>query len=111
TDFVSEFEYAAQQAVLGGVGSYVVAPSDYGWHIIYCSFVYDADDGDVYGGFKADEMEVEGTFSYLFYESLKSTSASSYTTTVQNQLLNQYNNDKAVTLHTKAYQDLLDLDD
>ena len=111
TDFVSEFEYAAQQAVLGGVGSYVVAPSDYGWHIIYCSFVYDADDGDVYGGFKANEMEVEGTFSYLFYESLKSTSASSYTTTVQNQLLNQYNNDKAVTLHTKAYQDLLDLDD
>ena len=112
TDFVSEFEYAAQQAVLGGVGSYVVAPSDYGWHIIYCSFVYDVDDGgDVYGGFKANEMEVEGTFSYLFYESLKSTSASSYTTTVQNQLLNQYNNDKAVTLHTKAYQDLLDLDD
>lgn len=110
TDFVSEFEYAAQQAVLGGVGSYVVAPSDYGWHIIYCSFVYDADDGDVYGGFKANEMEVEGTFSYLFYESLKSTSATSYTTTVQNQLLNQYNNDKAVTLHTKAYQDLLDLD-
>lgn len=124
TDFVSEFEYAAQAVVAGvdwnkdgtkdfegGVGSYVVAPSDYGWHIIYCSFVYDADDGDVYGGFKADEMEVEGTFSYLFYESLKSTSASSYTSTVQNQLLNQYNNDNAVTLHTKAYQDLLELDE
>lgn len=111
TDFVSEFEYAAQHVVKQGVGSYVVAPSDYGWHIMYCSFVYDADDGDVYGGFKADEMEVEGTFSYLFYESLKATSATSYTTTVRAQIVNEYNNDKAVTLHTKAYEDLLELDE
>ena len=110
TEFVSEFEYAAQHVVKKGVGSYVVAPSDYGWHIIYCSFVYDADDGDVFGGFKANEMEVEGTFSYLFYESLKATSATSYTNTVKAQLVNEYNTDKVVTLHTKAYKDLLALD-
>ena len=110
TDFVSEFEYAAQYVVKQGVGSYVVAPSDYGWHIIYCSFVYDADDGDVYGGFKAEEKEIEGTFSYLFYESLKSTSATSYTTNVQKQLLNQYKTDDSVVLYKKAYKDLLTLD-
>ena len=110
TEFVSEFEYAAQYVVKQGVGSYVVAPSDYGWHIMYCSFVYDADDGDVYGGFKTDEMEVEGTFSYLFYESLKATSATSYTTTVKADIVNGYKNDKAVTLYTEAYEDLLELD-
>lgn len=110
TDFVSEFEYAAQYAVKKGVGNYVVCPSDYGWHIIYVAFVYDADDGDVYGGYIDAEKEVEGTFSYLFYESLKSTAASSYTTAAQNDILNRYNNDSSVTLQTKNYQDLLDLD-
>lgn len=110
TDFVSEFEYAAQYAVQQGVGTIVVAPSDYGWHIIYCSYVYDADDGDVYGGYKHDEKEVEGTFSYLFYESLKSSASSSYTTAAQNDVLNRYNDDNAVTKYEKAYKDLLELD-
>ncbi len=106
TDFVPEFEYAAQKAVAGGVGSYVVVPSDYGWHIIYCSFVYG--DGEVYGGYNAAEKEVEGTFSYTFYEALKANVASTTVTNKQNQILNDYKN--SATLHTKAYQDLLDLD-
>lgn len=107
TDFVSEFEYAAQMAVRGGVGTYVVAPSDYGWHIIYCSFVYEG--GDVYGGYNGEEKETEGTFSYLFYESLKSTTASTYVSEAQTKVLNGYKD--AATYHTEAYQDLLDLDD
>ncbi len=108
TDFVSEFEYAAQYAVKQGVGSYVVAPSDYGWHIIYVAFVYDADDGDVYGGFNAADVEKEGTFSNLFYESLKSTSATSYTSDAQNAILNEYKS--SGTRYVSRYQDLLDLD-
>ncbi|MBQ8309173.1 MAG: hypothetical protein IJX96_04995 [Clostridia bacterium] len=108
TDFVSEFEYAAQYAVQQGVGTYVVAPSDYGWHIIYTAFVYDADDGDVYGGFKAEDVEKEGTFSNLFYESLKSTSATNYTTDVQNTVLNAYKS--SATRYVSRYQDLLDLE-
>ncbi len=108
TSFVSEFEYAAQYAVKQGVGSYVVAPSDYGWHIIYVAFVYDADDGDVYGGFKAEDVEKEGTFSNLFYESLKSTSATSYTSDAQNAILNEYKT--SGTRFVSRYQDLLDLD-
>lgn len=119
TDFVPEFEYAAQYAVSKGTGTYVVAPSDYGWHVIYVAFAYNnkadgaqaaAWDGSVYGGFNKDDMEKEGTFSYLFYESLKSTSASSYTTSVQNDILNRYNDDNAVTRFEKAYKDLLELD-
>ena len=107
TSFVSEFEYAAQYAVKQGVGSYVVAPSDYGWHIIYVAFVYDADDGDVYGGFNVEDVEKEGTFSNLFYESLKSTSATNYTTDAQNAVLNEYKT--SATRFVSRYQDLLDL--
>ena len=107
TDFVPEFEYAAQYAVKQGVGTYVVAPSDYGWHIIYVTFVYETD-GDVYGGFKAEDVEKEGTFSNLFYESLKSTSATNYTTDAQNAVLNEYKT--SGTRFVSRYQDLLDLD-
>ena len=110
TDFVGEFEYAAQLAVRKGVGSIVVAPSDYGWHIIYCTFKYNS--GEVYGtdgnGFVWAEKDTEGTFSNLFYESLKSTSASNYTTEVQNIVLKQYKD--SAKLITEAYQDLLDMD-
>ncbi|MBQ8291788.1 MAG: hypothetical protein IJX88_04710 [Clostridia bacterium] len=110
TDFVSEFEYAAQYAVKKGVGTYVVAPSDYGWHIIYVAFVYDADDGDVYGGLNIDDIKNknEGTFSYLFYESLKSTTATNYTTEKENAVLNVYKG--SATRFVKAYEDLLELD-
>jgi hypothetical protein len=106
TDFVSEFEYAAQKAVLGGVGTYVVAPSDYGWHIIYCSFVYD--NGEVYGGYKDEEKAKEGTFSNLFYESMKSSAATNAATNMQNKVKNNYQ--QSAVRHTAAYQDLLDLD-
>ena len=111
TDYVAEFEYAAQYAIRQGVGTYVVCPSDYGWHVIYVSFAYDAA-GEVYGGFNWDERETEGTFSYLFYESLKSdsSSSSSYASMVQNQILGKYNNDTCVKLYKNRYKDLLSLD-
>lgn len=109
TDFVSEFEYAAQQAVLGGVGSYYVVPSDYGWHIIYCSFVFNGEnDGKIYGEYIPEEKEKEGTFSNLFYESMKTSAATNAATNMQNKVLNNYK--QSAVRHTKAYQDLLDLD-
>ena len=108
TNFVKEFEYAAQEAVKGGVGSYAVCATDYGWHILFASYVYSA--GDVYGGYNHDEaLNKEGSFSNLFYESLKSSATTSYSTEIQNSVLNQYNNDDSVTLYTENYQDLLDL--
>lgn len=114
TKFVPEFEFAAQYAIkYGGVGSYVVCATDYGWHILYVSFVYG--DGEVYGtdgnGFNWDERETEGTFSNMFYESLKSTAASTYTNEVQSNVLNKYNNDDCVELITKHYKNLLELDE
>ena len=109
TSFVSEFEYAAQYAInTYGVGGYVVCPSDYGWHIIYVSAVYEG--GEVYDGFNVNEVELEGSFSYKFFEALKSSTATQHTTAVQNKVLNDSNNDDCVERFQSAYQDLLDLD-
>ncbi len=107
TDFVKEFEYAAREAIKGGAGTYVVCATDYGWHIVYASYVYGA--GDVYGGYNVADVEKEGSFSNLFYESLKESAASNYTTEKQNEVLNRYNNDDSVTLYKSRYQDLLDM--
>ncbi len=116
TDFVKEFEYAAREAIKGGAGSYVVCATDYGWHIVYASYVYDASfmaDGttaDVYGGYVEAEKDIEGTFSNLFYESLKTSAAQNYSTEKQNEVLNTYNNDKSVSLYESRYKDLLELE-
>ncbi len=108
TDFVKEFEYAAQEAVRGGAGTYVVCATDYGWHIVYASYVYKT--GDVYSGYVEADKEVEGTFSNLFYESMKSSAATNYSTEKQNEVLNRYNNDDSVKLYKSRYKDLLELD-
>ena len=108
TNYVKEFEYAAQEVVKAGVGNYAVCATDYGWHLIYCSFKYTG--GSVYGGYVDAEKDTEGTFSNLFYESIKETAYSNYSTEKQNALLLEYNNDSCVTRYQKAYQDLLDLD-
>ena len=114
TSYMKEFEYAAQQAVAGGVGSYAVCPTDYGWHIIITTFAYNFDEDvagvDVYGGYNHAEKDVEGTFSYLFYEAIKSSVVSSYTTEVQSGVLKEYNVESCVTKYQSRYQDLLDLD-
>lgn len=107
TSFVPEFEAAAQYAIEKGVGTYVVAPSDYGWHIIFVTFKYEAT-GDVYGGFLEADVETEGTFSNIFYEAIKSTSVTNYTAEKQSSILNAYKD--STTLYKDKYQDLLDLD-
>ena len=108
TSFVPEFEYAAQYVIRQGAGSYAVCPSTYGWHIIYCTYAYDK--GDVYGGFKIDEMETEGSFSNLYAEAMKEQYSAQYANSIQSDIINAYNNETSVTLYTKAYQDLLELD-
>ncbi len=115
TDFVKEFEYAAQEVVKKGVGSYMVCATDYGWHIVYCSFSYKSGyigaDGDVYGGYVAADKDKEGTFSNLFYESVKESAYANYASEEQNKVLLEYSNDNTVTRFQKRYQDLLDMDE
>ena len=108
TSFVPEFEYAAQYAVAKGAGTYVVAPSTYGWHIIYVTYAYEG--GNVYQGFDADEIEDEGTFSYLYYEAMREKRSSEFANVVQTDVLEEYNKEDCVTLYKDAYKDLLELD-
>lgn len=87
TSFVKEFEYAAQAAVAGGVGTYTVAPSTYGWHVMYCTFSY----ADVTPySFDWNQIETEGSFSNLYYESLKSAAVSGYSSAMQTLAINSY---------------------
>ena len=107
TDFVKEFEYAAQEAVRGGPGTITVAPSDYGWHIMYCTFAYSKENPTPYGNeFNWDEIEVEGTFSNLYYEALTAENFSSYSSELQTSVLNKYNNDTCVVVYEDRYKDL-----
>ena len=110
TGFVKEFEWAAQEVVKAGVGSYAVCLTDYGWHILYCSFVYNG--GDVYGGYNHAERETEGTFSNLYYETMKEAAFSSYATETQTRLIREYDNETTgcVERIEKNYKDLLEMD-
>jgi len=114
TSYVPEFEYAAQKAVKKGVGSYVVCATDYGWHLMYVSYVFPK--GEVYG-VNNDEAywtnmaseDSKGTFANQFYEYLKS-KISDDTSLAQNGIILEYNNDTCVKLYKDAYDDLLEID-
>ena len=108
TSFVKEYEYAAQQAVENGVGSYAVSVNQYGWHIVYCTYKFDG--GDVYAeGYVDAEKDVEGTFSNLFYETIKEAAYNTHATEEQNRAIREYDVEDCVTRFEKAYKDLLEM--
>ena len=114
TNFVKEFEAAAQAVVADGVGSYAVCLTDFGWHIVYCSFSFNAEymgaDNQVYGAYNHAEAvgdaKVEGSFSNLYYEYVKESAYTNYTSEVQNKALKKYDNETCVTRYEKRYKDL-----
>ena len=106
SSYVAEFEYAAQQAISEGAGTYYVVGTDYGWHIIYVTFTFDGSANETYGGFNADDMFKEGTFSYLFYQNFKSSTVSTYIENRSDDVLTKLHNDSVVTLFPKAYEDI-----
>lgn len=108
TSFVGEFEYAAKLAISMGVGTYTVAPSDYGWHIIYCTYAFN--EGELYSDINWTNIDNEGTFEYYFYEALKSNLVSSYQSILQNKQVNVYNKDPYVTIHEDRYSDYTSLE-
>ena len=105
TTYVAEFEYASQEAIQKGAGTYYVVATDYGWHIIYVSFVFNG--GETYaGGFNYQERNNEGTFSYYYYQAKKSEVTSSYSTDAQNDIITLLNNDSVVSTYPGRYADL-----
>lgn len=118
TSYVGEFEYAAKLAISMGVGTYTVCPSDYGWHIIYCTYAFDK--GSVYGDidwakFVTDDLIdeeklTENSFEYFFYESIKSSLLSSYKNVLESKITNIYNKDACVTVYENRYSDYTSLE-
>lgn len=105
TSYVAEFEYAAQQAIEDGAGTYYVVATDYGWHILYVTYTYTG--GLAYAdGFVYAERNTEGTFSYYFYQSMKSSIISSYASDKQNDILTKLDNDTTTTIYENRYKDL-----
>ena len=110
TDYVDEFEYAAQYVCRLGAGNYVVVATDYGWHIIYCTFSFLAEEDGTIQPFVYDDAEkdVEGTFSYLFYEALRADIVEQYQTRAQTDAINAYQS--CATVYEDRYADLSGLD-
>ena len=110
TDYIKEFEYAAQQAVNKGAGNFTVCAGDYGWHLIYVTYTFDTEgDAQYEPKWTKERIEAEGTFENIFYEWLKDKTISDVSTSRRKQIIAEYNNDKTVTKYQKAYQDLLDM--
>ena len=107
TSYVSEFEYAAQYVCRKGAGNYVVVATDYGWHVIYCTFSFM--EGNLtpfsYDGAKKED---EGSFSNLYYEALRAEKVEMYTQNMQTQAVNAYS--KFATVYEDRYADLSGLD-
>ena len=111
TDYAPEFEYAAQYVCRQGAGSYVVVPSDYGWHVIYCTFSFVADEeGNVIAPytFNWDDRTTEGTFSYLFYEALCADLVSEYASIRQSNAIEDFKD--CAVVYEDRYADLSGLD-
>ena len=110
TGYIKEFETAAHEAIERGPGSFSVCAGDYGWHIIYVTYTYDANGGDVYQPNWKENVKVKGTFENFFYEWLKNNDIKEISTTRRTEIMTQFNVDATVNKITSAYQDLLDLD-
>lgn len=111
TSYIKEFEYAAQQALRMGAGSFKVCAGSYGWHLIYVTEAYTfGDNGEVYSPvWTADRINAEGTFENIFYTWIKDADLANEVSRKQSSILHSYNSSKTVTLHKDAYKDLTEL--
>jgi hypothetical protein len=113
TSFIKEFEYAAQEAVKNGAGSFNVCAGDYGWHLIYVTQTFDVEGGAVYGEelkWDLESIQKEGTFQNMFYEWVKDSLLSNITTTKRSTIIEMFGGDTTITKNEDTYQDLLELD-
>ena len=105
TDYVAEFEFAAQEAIKQGVGAYYVVATDYGWHILYVSFVFDG--GATYAdGFVYEQRNEEGTFSYYYYQSKKANLTSTDITDARRDIFTALDSEDVVSRYPSRYSNL-----
>ena len=112
TDYIPEFEYAAQAAVDEGAGTIYVCAGDYGWHIIYVTATFDTAGGAVYGddvNWTAEYVLKEGTFQNLYYNWIRDSTLSDVTSARRSVINQQFGGDDTVTTYEDTYKDLLGL--
>lgn len=108
TGYIKEFETAAHEAIERGAGAFNVCAGDYGWHLIYVTYTFSPDGGEVYTPNWEANVKVEGTFEYMFYEWLKNNDIPKISTTRRTQIMTQFKQDSTVNKIKSAYQNLLD---
>ena len=107
-NYVPEFAEAAKNVVDGGVGSYELVATEYGYHIILCTKVINPSTCMEYDEFtkQANNKSDKNTIPYLFKEYQRETliadNVSKITETFFNNALKN-----AVTYYTEVYKDLL----
>lgn len=110
TSYIKEFEYACKKAILNGEGSFAVCAGDYGWHLIYVTYAFDVNGGEVNeNNLDWSRIDTEGTFENLFFEWIKQ-DMSNITTIHRSKIISDYNKESTVVKYQKRYQDLLDLE-
>lgn len=115
TNYVKEFEYAAKTAVENGAGSFVVCSGQYGWHLIYVTYAFDAATGDEAGTAQynpdwAANIDKEGTFENLFFEWMKGNDLSNTSTLRKAKIISDFNTEATVVKYESRYKDLLEMD-
>ncbi|MBO5328765.1 MAG: hypothetical protein J6B04_06300 [Clostridia bacterium] len=110
TQFIKEFEYAAQTAVKEGAGTFKVCAGDYGWHLIYVTYTFDPNGGNVYGAPDWSKIEDEGTFEKLFFDYVMQSDLSNATTGYRVSIVEEHSSSNTVSLFEDTYQDLMELD-
>lgn len=113
TSYIKEFEYCAKEAIGRGAGSFAVCAGDYGWHLIYVTYTFSTkgdDDGEQFIPDWENNIDKEGTFENLFFESIKANDIADISTTRRTQIVTKYNLEKTVTKYEDRYKDLLELD-
>lgn len=111
TNYIKEFEYAAQQALRMGVGAFKVCAGDYGWHLIYVTDTFNFEGGAEYvPTFSAENVEKEGTFENRFYEWIKQSDLTKEATLKRSEIIRSYVNDDTVKTNKEVYKDLSEID-
>ena len=111
TDYIKEFEYAAQYAINnngGNAGAFAVCAGDYGWHLIYVTNVFNPD-SETYTPAWSANIKTEGTFEYEFYEAIKNSDLENASSRLQLELLDIFDNDVVVTVYESRFSDLTSL--
>lgn len=104
--FYDEFNTAAQTLLDYGVGSYTIAVTDYGYHIVYLTKIVSA---ETYSVFVESEMNTVGTFSYEFSTAYQETAKTAYFDERTTEICDEYDTDENVVINESAYAEMVEL--